>query len=206
VLLPSSLFTEGQLVSACKNLPSGPPGHLWCPNSDLPSPSTIRGPTGLNYISSRSFTSVPITKQKGDGRSPPNQNDHFTKWLYSCNYPPPHYGSPCSPTRRASLFSLLALLIITGFSLSTPYLIFPHSLVPTLICLSCRLRHRSTTPQPLSTEGTNVTLYCPKCPRSSLTYVILRGHVISSRSASGELMQKSAVSRSRLLTLVRIQC
>jgi hypothetical protein len=112
---------------------------------------------------------------------------------------------PCFPTRRASLFSLLALLIITGFLLSTPYLIFPYSLVPALICLSCRLRHRSTTPQPLSTEGTNVTLYCPKCPRSSLTYVIPRGHVISSRSASGELMQKSAVSRSRLLTLVRIQ-
>ena len=37
----------------------------------------------------------------------------------------------CFPTRRASFFSLLALLIIIiGFSLSTPYLIFYYSLSP----------------------------------------------------------------------------
>ena len=57
------LLGLGRLVSVKKNLPSEAPGHLWCPDSDLSSLSTIRGPkiTSLNWMNTNWFWPVLVS-------------------------------------------------------------------------------------------------------------------------------------------------
>jgi len=59
----SPVFTQEQLVSAWNDLPSGPPGHLWCPIFNLLSPSTIRGPElgGFIYYYLTRYQLIPDT-------------------------------------------------------------------------------------------------------------------------------------------------